>query len=493
MIFLAFVLSFLLIFTIICKPFEAHAAFVIDDAIAFTIATIALSLGLSVATNHPAWGDACLQIYNDYISPVGQAAIDNAIKGLAVFGAGYLSLVDWEVDAWEDITTGIINYLNSHQHTNTYAEITVGSSGKIGFTEDSLFSFELDHEVEENESFTVPLTSKATLSLSFSSPSDIQQSYPELNGRPDCNKYGRVYELSIANGLKYVHVTHSPLDTRSFLPSTFQSKKFSFNNSDLKYFYLTISPNIYLFNSTTTGDSRGGFYADGYYYNFGTKDGKYGLINQYNGQAFDNQLFNTTNEFVMWLCNECEFAISIGSGNTAVSNEDDVEDYAAPVADSPITGDSTAAQQKANDVADNARATDSSISTAIPTTDAMLDVVAANPAVILDPSAAAAADIPIKPADLPDIDTGKPQLWTTKFPFCLPFDIARLITDFSAEPVVPKFSLLLMPANSFGLQNEEITVEIDFELYDKIVKILRFFLAAAFVFFLIKITRKLIS
>ena len=50
-----------------------------------------------------------------------------------------------------------------------------------------------------------------------------------------------------------------------------------------------------------------------------------------------------------------------------------------------------------------------------------------------------------------------------------------------------------MPANSFGLQNEEITVEIDFEPYDKIVKILRFFLAAAFVFFLIKITRKLIS
>lgn len=480
-------------FLVVSKPLTAHAVVGVDDAIAFTIATIALSLGLSVATNHPAWGDACLQIYNDYISPVGQAAIDNAIKGLAVFGAGYLSLVDWEIDAWEDITTGIINYLNSHQHTNTYAEVTVGSSGKIGFTDDSLFSFELDHLLEENESFTVPLTSKATLTLSYLSASDIQQSYPELNANPNYNGYGRVYELSIANGLKYVSVTHSSRDTRSFSPSTFQSKKLTFNNSDLLTFYCYIEPNLRLFQSITSNVSRSGFYAGGYYYNYGTKDGKYGLINQYNGQAFDNQLFDTTNEFVMWLCNECEFAISIGRGNTAVSNEDDVEDYVAPVADSPITGDSTAAQQKANDVADNARATDSSISTAIPTTDAMLDVVAANPAVILDPSAAAAADIPIKPADLPDIDSGKPQLWTTKFPFCLPFDIARLITDFSAEPVVPKFSLLLMPANSFGLQNEEITVEIDFEPYDKIVKILRFFLAAAFVFFLIKITRKLIS
>ena len=478
---------------VVSKPLTAHAVVGVDDAICFIIATVALSLGLSVVTQHPNWGNACLDIFNNYIGPVGQAAIDNAIKGLAVFGAGYLSLVDWEVDAWEDITTGIINYLNSHQHTNTYAEVIVGSSGKIGFTDDSIFTFELDHELEENESFTVPLTSKATLTLSFLSPADIQQSYPELNGNPDCDKYGRVYELSIANGLKYVNVTHSPLDTRSFLPSTFQSKKLTFNNGSLQYFYLTINPNVYLFKYSTTGNVRGGFYAGGYYYNYGTKDGKYGLINQYNGQAFDNQLFDTTNEFVMWLCNECEFAISIGSGNTAVSNEDDVEDYAAPVADSPITGDSTAAQQKANDVADNARATDSSISTAIPTTDAMLDVVAANPSVILDPSAAAAADIPIKPADLPDIDTGKPQLWTTKFPFCLPFDIARLITDFSADPVVPKLSLLLMPANSFGLQNEEITVEIDFEPYDKIVKILRFFLAAAFVFFLIKITRKLIS
>lgn len=478
---------------VVSKPLTAHAVVGVDDAVCFIIATVALSLGLSVVTQHPNWGNACLDIFNNYIGPAGQAAIDNAIKGLAVFGAGYLSLVDWEVDAWEDITTGIINYLNSHQHTNTYAEITVGSSGKIGFTEDSLFTFELDHRLEENESFTVPLTSKATLTLSYLSPADIQQSYPELNGAPDCNKYGRVTELSIANGLKYVMVTHSFNDTRSFPAGTYQSKKFTFYNASLQVFYLNIDPNVYLFRSLTNGYTRGGFYAGGYYYNYGTKDGKYGLINQYNGQAFDDQLFETTNEFVMWLCNECEFAISIGSGNTAVSNEDDVEDYAPPVADSPITGDSTAAQQKANDIADNARATDSSISTAIPTTDAMLDVVAANPSVILDPSAAAAADIPIKPADLPDIDSGKPQLWTTKFPFCLPFDIARLITDFSAEPVVPKFSLLLMPANSFGLQNEEITVEIDFEPYDKIVKILRFFLAAAFVFFLIKITRKLIS
>ena len=399
-------------------------------------------------------------------------------------------LAEWEVDAWEDITTGIINYMNTNQHFDTYGEITVGSSGKIGFTDDSIFSFELDHELEENESFIVPLTSKATLILSFSSPSDIQQSYPEINPAPDCNYYGRVTELSIANGLKYVWVTHSYTDNTSFSACTYQSKKLTFNNSPLSYFSCEIGPYLHLFDCSS---SRGGFYSGGYFYNYGTKDGKYGLINQYNGQAFDNQLFDTTNEFVLWLCNECEFAVSIGSGNTAVSNEDDVEDYAAPVADSPITGDSTAAQQKANDVADNARATDSSISTAIPTTDAMLDVVAANPSAILDPSAAAAADIPIKPADLPDIDSGKPQLWTTKFPFCLPFDIARLITDFSAEPVVPKLSLLLMPANSFGLQNEEITVEIDFEPYDKIVKILRFFLAAVFVFFLIKITRKLIS
>ncbi len=399
-------------------------------------------------------------------------------------------LAEWEVDAWEDITTGIINYMNTNQHFDTYGEITVGSSGKIGFTDDSIFSFELDHELEENESFIVPLTSKATLILSFSSPSDIQQSYPELNSAPDCNYYGRVTELSIANGLKYVWVTHSYTDNSSFSACTYRSKKLTFNNSPLSYFSCEIEPYLHLFDCSS---SRGGFYSGGYFYNYGTKDGKYGLINQYNGQAFDNQLFDTTNEFVLWLCNECEFAVSIGFGNTAVSNEDDVEDYAAPVADSPITGDSTAAQQKANDVADNARATDSSISTAIPTTDAMLDVVAANPSAILDPSAAAAADIPIKPADLPDIDSGKPQLWTTKFPFCLPFDIARLITDFSAEPVVPKLSLLLMPANSFGLQNEEITVEIDFEPYDKIVKILRFFLAAVFVFFLIKITRKLIS
>ena len=114
----------------------------------------------------------------------------------------YLMLAQWEESAWEDITTGIINYMNTNQHIDTYAEITVGSSGKIGFTDDSIFSFELDHELEENESFTVPLTSKATLTLSYLSPADIQQSYPELNANPNYNGYGRVYELSIENGLK---------------------------------------------------------------------------------------------------------------------------------------------------------------------------------------------------------------------------------------------------------------------------------------------------
>ena len=75
----------------------------------------------------------------------------------------------------------------------------------------------------------------------------------------------------------------------------------------------------------------------------------------------------------------------------------------------------------------------------------------------------------------------------------MPFDIARLIGDFSATPQIPKFSMIIMPANSFGLNNEEIRVEIDFEPYDKLVQILRFFLALSFVFFLIIITRKIIS
>ena len=120
-----------------------------------------------------------------------------------------------------------------------------------------------------------------------------------------------------------------------------------------------------------------------------------------------------------------------------------------------------------------------------------IGVLADDPALVTDIEAAGEV-INIYPADLPQINAPS-NLWTDKFPFCLPFDIYNLFASFSAAPEIPEFHILVLPENSFGLKNEEIYFDVDFEPYDKLVKIFRFFICAGFVVFLILITRKLIG
>ena len=402
----------------------------------------------------------------------------------------FMLVEKFQADAWEELTDGIISYTQQNNISSSVILPTVSSSGKVGFTSDTLFSFTLDHDLVLNETVSIPLSSSATLKLSFYDASTIASLYPELNASPSYTGGGRVYELELNNGLKYVTVTHSSSDTRSFSAASFRSWRFSDYRIYLDYFYLYIEPGIHLFRKADLSyGTRYAFYYNGAPYTYKTVNNKYGLFNIYTDQPFDNKLFNTAAELVAWLCQEANFAFE----GDSVSTKDDVDDYTAPVT-SPITGDATDAHTKATQLANDAANTaDGTVDVNIPTTEDVLEVAAENPAVVIDPVAAAELDIPVKPPDLPEIDKGSVRLWTTKFPFCLPFDVARIIGGFSATPQIPKLSFIFLPANSFGMNNQEIRIEIDFEPYDKFVQIFRFFLSAGFVFFLIKITRKLIS
>ena len=94
------------------------------------------------------------------------------------------------------------------------------------------------------------------------------------------------------------------------------------------------------------------------------------------------------------------------------------------------------------------------------------------------------------PVDLPVTSGNK---LATKFPFCIPFDIINLFSGFVSEPECPSFHLLIMPADSFGLDNEDIYWDLDFSNYNYLVQLLRFFIAVAFVFWLISITKRIIK
>ena len=94
------------------------------------------------------------------------------------------------------------------------------------------------------------------------------------------------------------------------------------------------------------------------------------------------------------------------------------------------------------------------------------------------------------PVDLPLTNGNK---LATKFPFCIPFDIINLFSGFVSEPECPSFHFLVMPADSFGLDNEDIYWDLDFSNYNYLVQLLRFFIAVAFVFWLISITKRIIK
>lgn len=106
-------------------------------------------------------------------------------------------------------------------------------------------------------------------------------------------------------------------------------------------------------------------------------------------------------------------------------------------------------------------------------------------------------DTPSKPGEGTDTDnpnwpdTGSlslPKLIATKFPFCIPFDVARLVGLLEAEPKAPVFRIPVVYANSV---NEEIVI--DFDKFADVLQIIRWGEIMLFVAGLVVITRNYIK
>lgn len=462
-------------------------------------------MGVSIATGNSNLPGACREIYNNFLSPATKATIDGYAKQIETMAAPTISFLSapFTPEYYEDACNAVLSWMEQNENISTSSNyVTPGTSGKSGFTADTLFSFELDHIIDVNETQLFVVSDRSTIGLSFYSAANIHSFFPELDAHPELTeRNGRVYELIFSNGLKYVCVTHSNSDTRSFgynAPVTYQSQVYTHTNTPESFkidsFYLSVQPNISLFrkpNLTGTG-TRWGFYStlNDHLYDYGEKNGKYGLIDQYTGIPFQDKLFDSYYELVLWLCSEADLAVTIGN----VSNQDNVDEVSPP-ASVPITGNRTQAQQAAQDRINSAANTDAgTIDLNIPTTADALDVAVANPAIVTDPAAVATATvIPAKPADLPDVDTA-PALWQNKFPFCLPWDLYRLFSGFTAESDIPVFNFVIMPKDSFGLHlSDDIVLTIDFSDYNNVVQIVRCFIFIFYVYGMILITRKIIG
>ena len=180
-------------------------------------------------------------------------------------------------------------------------------------------------------------------------------------------------------------------------------------------------------------------------------------------------VFDTKFDAAKWFWNLCGIDITPSQPSVYVPAEAD------PL---PFIIDPNTVQNALDDIADLPE--DATIPLVLPGTEAQYNQLVSSVPV----SGLYDADI--------DMPTVNGNLWKTKFPFCIPFDLINLFSGFSAEAEAPSFHVLVMPANSFGLSNDDIYWDIDFAPYNYLVQILRFFIALGFVLWLIMITRKLI-
>ena len=85
------------------------------------------------------------------------------------------------------------------------------------------------------------------------------------------------------------------------------------------------------------------------------------------------------------------------------------------------------------------------------------------------------------------------NILSTKFPFCIPFDVYNLVSNLVVEPEAPQFHWLVLPANSFGMTNDDFYIDLDFTPYNFLVQLMRFFIAAGFVVWLMVKTKELMQ
>lgn len=187
-----------------------------------------------------------------------------------------------------------------------------------------------------------------------------------------------------------------------------------------------------------------------------------------NGVRFDETRdFSSANALSWWFLSTCGYVVPISTGETA--NPYDPTDTSNDV----LSGfDPT----KARDYIDSLPDEGTTEIVVAGTLDQALEIDKIKPYV--------------GTLSLPSTDY---SMWWDKFPFCVPFDIVKLFTQFSATAEAPSFHILILPENSFGLDNDDIYVDLDFADYHILVKIVRLFLAAGFALWLLKITRKVIG
>lgn len=462
------------------KPIAAQAVAteLLAMACCYIIASVALSCAISVAVENPNTMSV-LQNCFDSLSEACKTQVENYARAASV---AYLFFYDWQSEQYRQLCTEVTNYFKSQQQTSSgrvFGSIYCNDDGILGFTEETSFQIYFP----SGTSSAIYILPGGTLTLMNGVKRSDLPSH-SLFDQFNCRDQAQAYIARSSEGLDYIYCYSYGKYPEATTSSFFQRE----NLANYQYYYVLGFP-ILKFDqvqsdSTYARDTIMVFFdGDGNIYDYGHDANGYFFRNCDTGAAYQNLYFPDMQSIVDWFRAACGF-YTLTYGEAGIySPPQSLEDLISFDLD-----EVDAALQAITDIA----AENDTITAAVPGSLAQLKVLADNPAAVLDPSIAATLDVPVYPAELPMVDTS-PTLWQTKFPFCLPWDLYNLFAGFFIESECPKFELMLLPKNSFGLTNEDVTIEIDFSKYglDHVAKIIRFFMSVSFVFGLILLTRKI--
>lgn len=433
-----------------------------------------MSLACDIAVDNPATGAELLRLWNA-LSDGAQQAIQAAGSGIIWYGN---TVYDWEVDTWKNVANEIKSWLDdNHAPVTGLGQVNVtNADGYIGFTSNTYFTMTFP-----------PGATQATFIL----PSSVFWAWDHVDPVviPSYGSFSDFSESSVGHGAvnAYMLKSSTGLSVFTWRPDNFGYDLSGCNfvpaswNYGSGYGYRLVASGRDLYPADFCSYSSLYYsFLNGHGYRITSiSGGGYAFVSQTDGSYFNNLIFSSEYLAQNWFLNSCGLYTNTTTPETAQVYTDQTG------GDGVITYDPDTTQAVIDNIGDHV--IDDTLPMVIPGSDAQLKDIADNPELVWD---VAAVDVYSGSISLPTVS---PNAWYNKFPFCIPFDVIHLFTSFSAEAEAPSFHVLVLPANSFGFRNDDIYWDFDFADYDILVKIVRIFLAAGFVLWLVVITRKLIG
>ena len=476
-------LALLLCFILILTPFRAGAVAGVDDALFWLLVAVLASSGVtfvSVADAHTGcdalWNNFDTATQNLFLQKVDAIVGASGIASTTTIGMNFL------IDQWTNIIQGITSTFGDY--TGTDAVVNVGHSG-ILTADDPIMTFNVTYnpgsyivyKISNNSSISmIGASSDGTvpsyLNMDMSASNYICQYINIANVFTSGRRFAvssvftNPYNISLSYRINDISFDGSPSRTRFkyFLGQPLSINYLSDGKFTMTVDGINIVQNGYLMN--TSIPVPGSICPDGIWnsekdYTDWLNDLIFGNSDAALGNPGIDAVAYPGND--VWHDGSINDDVDVGSPSIGISVPTDLNDDVIGTLTPDVARDYENTDVKEKDIANTQTDVNPDEQTNNPTNDKPSKVVPA--------------------LSLPEV------LFQHKFPFCLPYDIYAMclgLRSDNSEP--PVFSI---PYKNDTL-NIDLEYEIDFEDFNEVIIILRFFIGAGFTIGLIFATRKLI-